>query len=105
MSVKAYISNQIKTIRVEDKIIRIIVEEQKELFDVWHHNNLFDLIRYIGYDCTNNESIGIIGCTSESWEEIKKEKEFSKLTIEEQMIVPEIDEYFKDNYELELNCY
>lgn len=105
MSVRAYIKSQEKAIRIDNKIIRLIVEDLNPLFNVWHHTNLFDLIRYAGYDCTNNDSVGCIGCTAEDWEDIKNEDEFTKLTEEEKSIVPEIDKYFKEHYELELNCY
>lgn len=106
MSVRAY-----KVIESSDEILengnikRIQVEENNCLFNVWHHTNLFDIIRYNGWDCTNDDSVGEIGICVEDWENIEKE-DFKSLNEIELEIKKEIDEYFNSGEEiLILNCY
>lgn len=105
MSVRAYIVRGRGAINTDGKVIRTVVEDFTEIFNVWHHTELFDLIRYNGYDCTNDDSCGEIGIEKCEWEDIEEE-DFKKLNDEELEIAKEIDEYFESGEEeLILNCY
>lgn len=106
MSVRAYIVRSASSEVLEDgKIKRIQIEDSGCLFNVWHHTELFDVIRYNGWDCTNDDSVGEIGIYLEDWENIEKD-DFKHLSKEELEIAKEIDEYFESGEEvLILNCY
>lgn len=107
MSVRAYIVRNEKTIYEDGKVYRLKIEDTTELFNIWHNTEIFDLIRYGGYDCTNDDSCGEIGITCDEWEEIKEEGKLNLFKEKEELeIIKDIEEYFESGEEvLVLNCY
>lgn len=87
-------------------------ESVKPLFNVWHHEQVFDLIRENGYDSTDNDSSGEIGIDKDEYynalEELSLNELYKIIELDNgygKTILEKIDEWFNDNDFLVLNCY
>ena len=87
-------------------------ESANPLFNVWHHTEMFDLIRENGYDSTNNDASGEIGIDKDEYYNALDElstDEFKKIIDLDngygKEILKNIDKWFEDNDFLVLNCY
>ena len=106
MSIRAYIITRTEQGYDEKYRYTLVAQEKEPLFNVWHHTEVFDLIRTYGFDGTNDDSVGEIEIDDEMWDEVKEEEDFSKFSDEEIKILQKIDSYFKEGNEyLTLLCY
>lgn len=91
---------------------RIQYEDDSPLFNIWRHGEIFDLIRYNGYDATDNNGCGEIGIDANEFKEALQELntyEFKKLlNIDDGYgftIINKLYMYLEDNDFIVLNCY
>lgn len=123
MSVRAYIvfektEREYVTKKFEecDKPIQCLkitrYETTYPLFNVWRHTEIFDLIRYNGYDATDNNCCGEIGIDADEFktaiDELSK-AEFERIIDADNgygsKVINKLYMWFERNDYIVLNCY
>ena len=108
MSVRAYIIRDTSAKDWGDgTIARVIIEDAKPLFNVWYDEEIFDFIRYNGYDSTDNDCSGEIGIWIDEWEEAIRLSNNKTFRSDQNDIIKKINKYFENdkNMVLRLSCY